>query len=89
MATIQAAGAGLPAIASRIYGLSDAVKENVTGVFHAPGAVEEIGNAMTRLYLDKEFRFSLAKAAELRAHTEFAQSIIVDEMVEYIRRMDF
>ena len=36
------AGLALPKIASRIYGLTDAISENETGLFHDPGDVEGI-----------------------------------------------
>ncbi|MBV4454523.1 MULTISPECIES: glycosyltransferase [Pseudomonas] len=87
LATIQAAGVGLPAIASRIYGLSDAVQEGVTGLLHRPGAIDEMSDAMVKLYSDRELRRSLAEAARHRAHTEFAQPIIIEEMSLYINRL--
>lgn len=85
LATIQAAGVGLPAIASRIYGLSDAVEENVTGIFHTPGAVDEIVVALQRLYFDSVLRAELSSKASHRAHTQFSQEFIVQEMVSFIR----
>lgn len=87
LATIQAAGVGLPAIASRIYGLSDAVQEGKTGLLHQPGAIEEISAAMRVLYSDKGLRLKLAEAARQRAHTDFAQPIIINEMSLYIDRL--
>lgn len=84
LATIQAAGVGLPAIASRIYGLTDAVKENVTGIFHTAGSVNELSAAILKLYSDEELRSRLSKAAEFRAHQDFSQVFIVQEMYLYI-----
>ena len=84
-ATIQAAGVGLPAIASRIYGLSDAVEEGGSGLFHAPGALEEIGAAMKTLYTDKDMRARLSARANERAHGDFSQSLIVHEFASFIR----
>ncbi|MEG0869599.1 MAG: glycosyltransferase [Hafnia sp.] len=83
-ATIQAAGVGLPAIASRIYGLSDAVEENVSGVFHDPGDLDEISAALVRLYNDDALRKQLSGQACQRAHSEFSQAVIVKEMAEFI-----
>ena len=84
LATIQAAGVGLPAIASRIYGLTDAVKEDVTGLFHKAGCIEEISAAVLRLYTDTELRAKLSKAAQVRAHAQFSLRYIVGEMYVYI-----
>ncbi|MFT0867457.1 glycosyltransferase [Pseudomonas sp. CAM1A] len=85
-ATIQAAGTGCPAIASRIYGLSDAVVEGHTGIFHKAGAVDEIVHALRTLYSDKDLRKLLGEQAYARAHQHFAQRLIVDEMMGFIRR---
>ncbi|WP_426134522.1 glycosyltransferase family 4 protein [Pseudomonas sp. PWP3-1b2] len=87
LATIQAAGVGLPAIASRIYGLSDAVQDGVTGILHRPGAIDEMSDAMVKLYSDRELRASLSEAARHRAHTEFAQPLIIEEMSLYINKL--
>ncbi|WP_312772661.1 glycosyltransferase [Pseudomonas rhodesiae] len=84
LATIQAAGVGLPAIASRIYGLTDAVKEDVTGIFHRAGAIDELSAAILKLYSDEPMRNQMSKAAELRAHKDFSQVFIVQEMDRYI-----
>ena len=43
---IEAASIGLPAIASRIYGIADTVVEGVTGILHQPASDHEIAEAM-------------------------------------------
>ncbi len=83
LATIQAAGAGLPAVASRIYGLTDAVDEGNTGLMHAPGDIQAISSCMLRLYQDKKYREQLADTANQRAHSTFSQDYIVGEMVKF------
>lgn len=89
LATIQAAGSGLPAIASRIYGLSDAVSEGITGLFHRPGSTVEISAAMRTLYENSHLRCALSEAAKARAHKDFSQLIIVGEMSSFIRSVLF
>ncbi|MEE1922832.1 glycosyltransferase family 4 protein [Pseudomonas sp. 148P] len=86
LATIQAAGVGLPAIASNIYGLSDAVQKDQTGIFHEPGNVGAMAAALQCLYLDEELRARLSAQAYQRAHSEFAQQVIVAEMVAFVRK---
>lgn len=83
LATIQAAGAGLPAVASRIYGLTDAVDEGRTGLMHPPGDISAISTCMLRLYEDREFREQLSSTARQRAHSTFSQEYIVGEMVKF------
>lgn len=86
LATIQAAGVGLPAIASHIYGLSDAVQRDMTGIFHEPGNLPEMIEALKKMYFDEQFRARLSRQAHERAHSEFSQDVIVSEMVAFIRK---
>ena len=73
MVLIEAAAAGLPAIASRIYGIVDAVEEGVTGLFHEAGNVNQIAEAMLLLGGDETMRRDMAEAARRRAIEEFSQ----------------
>ena len=43
---IEAAAMGIPAIASNIYGISDAIMNEQTGLLHAPGNIKSIFDAM-------------------------------------------
>lgn len=87
LATIQAAGAGLPAIASRIYGLTDAVDEGRTGLMHVPGDIDTIAQCMARLYADTALREQLAVAAQERANSSFSQAYIVGQMVLFYQTL--
>lgn len=40
----------------RIYGLTDAVEEGVTGLMHPPGSVAEIVTALEKLLQDEYLR---------------------------------
>lgn len=80
LATIQAAGVGLPAIVSRIYGLTDAVQSGVTGIFHEPGEIAQIQEALKLLYSDASLRKRMGEAAQHRAYEEFSQDLVVEEM---------
>lgn len=82
-ATIQAAGVGLPAIVSHIYGLTDAVKGDVTGLFHETTNLGQIQDAMLRLYTDDTLRKQMGKAAQRRAYQDFSQDVIVEAMRQY------
>lgn len=84
-ATIQAAGSGCAAIASRIYGLTDAVVDGRTGIFHSPGSVEEIAAALYDFYSNDDLRIELGAQAHSRAHARFSQRLIVDEMVSFVK----
>jgi len=64
---IEGAACGLPAVASRIYGVTDAVDENVTGLLHASGDLEALTESLRRLLCDDKFRTVLGKNAYERA----------------------
>lgn len=88
-ATIQAAGVGLPAIVSRIYGLEDAVESGVTGIFHEVGKISQIQDAMQLLYADHNLRKKMGLAAHYRAHSEFSQDLIVQSMSQFFGEILF
>ena len=80
LATIQAAGVGLPAIVSRIYGLTDAVQPGVTGIFHEAGDISQMQTAMKLLYLNGNLRREMGDAAHHRAYEDFSQDLVVEAM---------
>jgi glycosyltransferase involved in cell wall biosynthesis len=79
---VEAAAMGLPAIVSRIYGLSDAVVADSTGIFVPVGDVEVLHEAMFRL-LDPGLRLRLGNAARERAHAEFSAEHITNYWRNY------
>jgi len=68
---IEAAACGVPAVASRIYGIVDAVEEGRTGLLHPAGDVAALTTELLRIARDGELRQSLGSAARLRAEREF------------------
>ncbi len=81
---IEAAACGLPAVASRIYGLTDAVVDNETGLLHAPGDVAGIANALQRLIDDASLRGGLGDAARRRATTDFSAAQVSQAFCDYL-----
>ena len=80
---IEAASVGLPAIASRIYGVTDSVMEGVTGVLHEPGSSEEIAGAMLHLASDERARAQMGEAARRRAHDQFSEIRVTTALAEF------
>jgi lipopolysaccharide/colanic/teichoic acid biosynthesis glycosyltransferase/glycosyltransferase involved in cell wall biosynthesis len=68
---IEAAACGLPSVASRIYGIVDAVEDGHTGLLHKARDVHELTKALRRIIGDAEFRQALGLAARQRAMAEF------------------
>lgn len=83
---IEAAAGGLPAVASRIYGISDAVVDGVTGILHKPGNIQEIVLAMLRMAQDKNLRISMGAAARARAIENFSEAHLTTEFEAFYRR---
>lgn len=79
---IEAAACGVPAVASRIYGITDAVVESKTGLLHEPGNVGELADLLGRLAADPAARERLGRAARLRAERDFSEDRIIGAVLE-------
>lgn len=83
-AVIEAAACGLPSVCSRIYGLTDAVVDGVTGLLHKPADVDDIECQIEKLVTDQEMRLRLGAAARLRAVEEFSQDRLTGSFKVYV-----
>ena len=83
MVILEAAAMGIPSIASRIYGITDAVIDGKTGLLHEAGNVTELTDLMRNLFTNKELRDRLGLQAQKRAYLDFSQSMLVVAMQEY------
>jgi glycosyltransferase involved in cell wall biosynthesis len=84
---IEAAACGVPAIASDIYGVRDAVADGKTGLLHPARDAAAIGTCMRRLASDAELRQQLGHAARERARADFSTAIITRALIEYYQRL--
>jgi len=80
---IEAAACGIPTIGSRIYGLTDAIVDGVTGLLVPAGDVVGIADAMIRLAMDQDFRFTLGEQALARVKRDFKQELLTDALLNY------
>lgn len=71
---IEAAACGVPTVASRIYGLTDAVREGETGLLHPPGEVAALTAQIERLAGDMALRRRMGEAARIRVLRDFSQT---------------
>lgn len=83
---IEAAAAGIPAIASRIYGLTDAVVEGKTGLLHEPHNVNAIKNCMEQMMSNKVMRLKFGEQARVRAVKEFDSKVITQEWLNFYHK---
>lgn len=84
---IEAAAAGVPAVASRIYGVVDAVVEEETGLLHEAGDVQALVEQLHRLIGDSSLRQRLAAAARLRAVRGFSQQDVAAALLDTYARL--
>jgi glycosyltransferase involved in cell wall biosynthesis len=80
---IEAAACGVPSVVSRIYGLTDAVQENVTGLMHPPGDVKALIDCLQILCSDAILRRTMGKAALGRARANFSMHTVTASLVAY------
>ena len=80
---IEAAATGVPSIVSNIYGLSDAIVLNKTGLAHEPHDVQEITKLMKSLFNNRKLVMDLGKAAKKRAISEFDSKILVKHWIDF------
>ncbi|MCW5649309.1 MAG: glycosyltransferase family 4 protein [Ramlibacter sp.] len=82
---IEAAAVGLPSLASRIYGITDAVVDDVTGLLHAPGDVNALSGLMLRILDDPGLRARLGSEGRRRATESFSQERLTAAMAAFYR----
>jgi glycosyltransferase involved in cell wall biosynthesis len=80
---IEAAACGVPAIASRIYGITDAIEDGATGLLCAPADAGALAACMDRLARDPDLRLALGERARERALRDFSATAITAELVSF------
>jgi glycosyltransferase involved in cell wall biosynthesis len=80
---IEAAATGMPTVASRIYGITDAVAENKTGLLFPAGDVAALTAALLRLIEDEPLRLQMGESAKQRTLTLFSSQKITRDMQDF------
>jgi glycosyltransferase involved in cell wall biosynthesis len=84
---IEAGASEVPTAASRIYGVTDAVEDGVTGILFPPGNVELLKEALIELIKDEAKRKQMGKAAKMRAIKLFSSKIITQKIIELYKTL--
>jgi len=79
MVILEAAAAGLPFAASRVGGIPDLIKHNVSGLLFDPSSSDEISGVIERLVSEKQSRLALAEAALASCKKHFAAESVARE----------
>lgn len=84
---IEAASCGIPAIGTRIYGVTDAIVEGETGLLYEPRNVGQLAACMIRMAEAPNERRELGINAMQRAHVSFAKEILSDSLVKFYQQL--
>ena len=86
LVTIEAAAVGIPTLASRIYGITDAIVDGVTGILHQPGDSVAIAKGLEEM-MHVERCQEMGNAAKTRALELFPTSRIVMAQLAYYQSL--
>lgn len=85
MVLIEAAAMGVPSVASRIYGISNAVIDGDTGILFDVGRADALADAMEKLIQDENLRHSMCEKGISRVVAEFDQQKVLEHFRVYYR----
>ena len=80
---IEAAAAGVPAIGSRIYGVTDAIVEGETGLLFEAGNLQQLVQSMRTLAGDASLRSRMGENARARVARDFSSAVVTAALLEY------
>ena len=83
-AVIEAAACGIPAIGSRIYGLTDAIIDYKTGLLITRNNIKLLELAMKKMANNKAFTNNMGKNARQRVIVKFRHECITNKLMKLI-----
>ena len=83
LSLIEAAATGLPCVASRIYGVTDAVVDGVNGLLVNVKDVKALVVALEMLVEQPLLRMQMGANARTRAEKEFSQAAVVNAWLDF------
>jgi glycosyltransferase involved in cell wall biosynthesis len=83
---IEAAFCGIPSIGSNIYGITDAIVNNKTGLIANVGDIDELTSKMLLMAQNSSLRKKMGDAAKNNALQKFDSSMITNELLLIIRK---
>jgi glycosyltransferase involved in cell wall biosynthesis len=78
---IEAAATRVPTVATKIYGITDAVADKETGILYPPGDVDALARTLSHLLENPDYRLKLGHSAQTRALSQFSSRRICTEMI--------
>lgn len=80
---IEAASAGIPAVATKIYGLTDAIEDEQTGILVPVNDANALADALLRLTKNPLLREKMGRRARMRAVQHFSSALVAKELADY------
>ncbi|MDD5242381.1 MAG: glycosyltransferase family 4 protein [Syntrophorhabdaceae bacterium] len=84
---IEAGAAGVSSIGTKIYGVVDAIEDNVTGFLYEPGNVKELEEKMLKMINDPSARYAMGRRARERAIGLFSKDYVADAFLSFYRSL--
>lgn len=84
---IEAAASGVPAVASRIYGITDAVEDGKTGLLFPARDITALTQALLKLIEDQVLRQEMGEAARMRAVELFSSEKSTEELLHLYEKL--
>ncbi len=79
---IDAAAVGIPSIGSDIYGISDAIQDNITGILHKVGDINSIYQSMYKLASNPNLMKQMGTEAKARVKEIFSMEKITQAWID-------
>jgi glycosyltransferase involved in cell wall biosynthesis len=86
MVIVEAAACGIPSVAYRIDGVTDAVQDGETGVLVPKGNIDQLLLAMAQMLEDEAFRCELGSKAFLRVRRDFSDTAVTAVWMDFYER---
>lgn len=84
---LEAAAVGIPTIGTRIYGITDAIVHEKTGLLVEPGNISQLTKAIIRFSEDEIFRKTLGAAARTWVAESFGHTMVIERYLNYFKRL--
>jgi glycosyltransferase involved in cell wall biosynthesis len=87
MTILESAACGVPSVASRIYGITDAIEDGKTGLLFTAHDVSGLTQSLSTLIEDKSLRQQMGEAARVRVLDLFVSDKITAEMLAFYAKL--
>ncbi len=84
---LEAAASGVPSVATRIYGLTDAVEDGVSGLLVPAANAEALSEALDILLVNQEKCRMMGAAARDRALERFSQQRVIEGLQDFYQQI--